>query len=464
MAIPLKDSVTIDKRKIKSFLNTEVKDFAQYVIRTRAMPSIIDGLRPGARKILYAALTADLKNQSKVKMPTLLGNAMALHYNHGDAALLNTTVQLMSTHVYKYAPLEVVGQIGTLRVPKCDTAPRYLTVRKSQYIDFFKSDWELLERLIDDGDLIEPRFFLPIIPVVLLWRTNSPGFGFSFRSFSYDISSVIDNCVKAILTGTCNTDIYDIPIIPSIVGVKHENMIFNSNKNSWYNVGEYTMNLDNDQLIITDLPYDVSFEKFDDHLHNLKEKNYIANFIDVSMDGKIRYIINFNKGRLKVLSNDKWKFFQTMKLYSKVIKDTLNCIDEDGKTIMNFANPHELIDVFIRKRLVFYQKRKTRTIEVIKQDIIDLTHKMKFIQLVTDDQLIINKRKIADIKIDLDKHQLPYDVLKLNIERLTIEEIEKMKLKRDELVKYLQYIMTTPIEEMYINDLIQLKQKFVNPK
>jgi len=457
--IPKQDTTDIQKRKIKSFLNHEVRDFARYVVETRACPNIMDGLRPGGRKILYAAMFGDLKNASKVKMPSLLGDAFKLHYNHGDASLLNTVVQLASSHIYKYAPLEVIGQIGTLRVPKCDTAPRYLHIKKSPYLDIFKADIELIERLVEDGDLIEPKYFLPIVPVVLLWRTNSPGFGFSFRSFSYSIDSVIDNCIKAITAGTCNTDINEIPIIPSVVGIKHENMIYNANKGSWYNVGEFNMNLENDQLIVSDLPYDVSFEKYDAHLHLLIERNYITGFTDVSMDGKIRYIIQFSRGRLKVLSQDKWKFFQNMKLYSKVIKDTLNCIDDNEKTIMYFETPYELIDVFVKKRLVFYAKRKTRTMEILKQDILEISYKIKFIQMVTDGDLIISKRPIIDIKSDLDRFAIPHDVLKLNIEKLTKEEIEKMITKRDELRNYLEYIKVTSIEEMYVSDLIDLKAK-----
>jgi len=460
MAIQKQDTVEIKKRGVKSFLNTEVRDFAKYVIETRACPSIMDGLKVGARKIVWAALNGDLKNQSKVKMPSLIGDVFKLHYNHGDASLVNTVVQLCSTHTYKYAPLEVVGQIGTLRVPKCDTAPRYLHVKKSPYLDFFKTDTELLERLTDDGDLVEPKYFLPIIPIVLLWRTNSPGFGFSFRSFSYDLNSVIDNCIKSITQGTCESDIDEIPLVPFVEGIKKENIIFNGNKNSWYNVGEYTMNLDSDNLIVTDLPFDINFEGYDEHLHNLIEKQYITGFTDLSMDGKIRYNIQFAKGRLKLLSSDKWKFFTNMKLFSKVMKNTLNCIDADGKTIMNFETPYALIDCFVKKRLVFYQKRKTRTMEVVSSDIMDLSNKIRFVTMIINNELIINKRKIVDIKIDLDKVRLPYDVLKMNIDKLTAEEIEKMEDKRDELTKYLEYIRITPINEMYVQDLINFKEKF----
>lgn len=455
-----KDSIEITNRKISSFLNTEVKDFAKYVVETRACPSIMDGLRVGARKILYAGITGDLKNNSKIKLPSLIGDAMKMHYNHGDASLMNTIVQLCSTHIYKYAPLEVVGQIGSLRVPKCDTAARYLHVRKSPYLEFFKTDFELIDRLIDDGDLVEPKYFLPIVPIVLLWRTNSPGFGFSFRSFSYDLNAVIDNCIKTITTGTCTSDIDEIPLPPNVEGIKSENMIFNANKNSWYNVGEYILDLNSDTILITDLPFDISFEKYTDHLNTLVEKQYIVGFDNLSLDGKIRFNIRFSRGRLQTLINDKWKFFQNMKLYSKIKKDTLNCIDIDGKTILNFETPHHLIDAFVRKRLVIYQKRKTRTIEILNADIKDLESKIKFITLVVEDKLIINKRKIYDIKLDLAKYDLSVEMLKMNIDKLTVEEIEKMKNKKQELITYLEYIKITSIQEMYVDDLVEFKKKY----
>jgi DNA topoisomerase II len=454
------DSVTITKRSVNSFLNNEVKDAAKYIVETRALPNIMDGLRPGARKIIWAAMSGDLKNSTKVKLPSLIGDTFKLHFNHGDAALYNTVVQLSSKHVMKFAPLDIIGQIGTLRVPKCKTATRYLHVRKSKYMDFYKTDMELVEFLIEDGDLVEPKFFLPILPQTLLYRTNSPGFGFSFRSFSYDINSIIDNCIKAITNGSCNLDADTIPLVPFVEGIKPENMIYNANKDSWYCVGEYEMNFERDQLIIKDLPFDIALDKFDLHLHELIEKNYIISFTDLSQDDNIKYIINFAKGRLKLLSQDQFKFFGTMKLYSKVIKNTLNCIDTDGSTILFFDTPYELIDSFIKKRLEYYQKRKVRTISVLNKDIQDITDKIKFINLIITDQLIINKRLIVDVKLDMDKFNLPHELLKLSVGSLTQDEIDKLETKKKEFEAYLQYIKITSIQEMYINDLINFKEKY----
>lgn len=455
------DSVDIELRRILSFLNIEVKEYARYVIETRALPNIMDGLRIGARKILWAALTGDLKTSSKLKLPALIGDTLKTHYNHGDASLMNTIVQLCSTHLMKYKPLEVIGQIGDLRSPDCDTAPRYLHVKKTKYIDFYKTDWELLENVIDDGEKVEPKYFLPIIPLTLLYRTNSPGFGFSFRSFSYNLDSVIDNCIKSLNEGSCSIGDDLIPLIPEVDGIKPENMIYNANKNTWYNVGEYFMNYDTDILMIKDLPYNVSFESYEEHLHSLVEKNYIVSFKDLSIDGKIQYNIQFAKGRLKLLSeSDKWKFFKTMKLFSKIIKDTLNVLDTNGKTILTLNTPYELIDTFIQKRLTFYYKRKTRTINVINEEIFKLKEIMTFILLVNSEDIVLNKRSMDDILKDLKKFQLSERVLKINISKLSKTEVDELQEEIDNLNSQLEYIQKTSEKEMFMIDLVNFKQKY----
>jgi DNA topoisomerase II len=456
---PLKqDSVSINKKRIKLFLDNEVKDYARYVIETRAMPSIMDGLRVGARKIIWATINGDLGKTSKVKMPSLIGDTMKNQYQHGDASLVNTIFQLGSKHIFKYHPLNVIGQIGTLRVPKSDTAARYLNVKKNDSIMLFKYDLELIKLLVDDGVVVEPKFFLPIIPIQLMYRTNSPGYGFSYRCFSYEFDSIIDNCIMSITKGSCYNDIDEIQLIPTVEGIKKENMIYNANKNVWYNVGEYQLNFDNDTVVITDLPYNITSEFYEEHLHNLVEKGYILKFINLSMDGKLKYIIQFAHGRLKLFNNEPWKLFGNLKLYSKIIKDTLNSIDIDSKTILFFETTYQLIDCFVRKRLIFYNDRKVKTIQYLKEKITTIDNKIKFINLVVNDKLIINKRPIIDIKKDLDIYLLPYDVLKINIDKLTQDEIIKMNNEKSDLLNQLDYIEKTSIQEMYVRDLIDLKE------
>lgn len=453
------DSCEIIPRRVSDFLNTDVLGFARYVIETRAIPNLMDGLRVGARKIIYASLIGDMKKGGNVKVPSLIGDTLKLEYHHGDASLLNTIVQLSSTYKFACAPFEINGQIGSLRVPDCDTAPRYLHVKYSKYIELFKTDFELTRQIVENGKKLEPKFFLPIIPVMLLQRTNSPGFGFSYRGFSFNLDDIIDACIQTIVNGSC-TGLYHIPLRPEIEGIREDLMIYNQNKDLYYNIGEYEVDEKNDLLFVTDLPYNVTYKAFEERLDKLKESNYIISFDNISRNGKIKYIIRFSKGRLKTLYKEKWKFYKNFLLFTKIPKLTLNALDQNGKTILNFDTPQDLICAFVKKRLIYYVLRKTKTIDIIKETIVDLSNKAKFIELVINGTIIVNKRLEEEIKKDLDKHELPHDVLKLPISKLTKNEIDKSLKEIDEQKKLLEYISKTSPEDMYIQDLVNLKYKY----
>lgn len=456
------DSCEMTRRRVKNFLNNEVRQYATYVLETRTMPSIMDGQLVGARKILWAAMVGDLSKKNKVKMPAILGDTMKLEYAHGDASLANTTVNLCCVHRNKYSPLEAIGQIPSLRVPKCDTAVRYLSIRKSQYLEMFKYDKELLEIKVEEGEKIEPKFFLPIVPMQLLIRTSSPGYGFAYKSQSYKLEDIIDNVIQAIYKGTCVDNEDSVPLRPEIVGVKDENIIYNANKNRWYNVGEYTLDFNNDLLTINDLPYDVSFEQIEETLQTLKDKYIITDWSNRSEKEKIKYFAKFPRGRLEIIyNNNPWVFFKTFKLISAIREDILSYMDEDGKTLLFFDNAYQLIDAFVKKRLTYYDKRKTLTIKKLEELLIDYKIKINFIRLVVDGKLIVFKRKRSDIKKDLDKYNIPDYVLDMRMYNLTEEEIIKLENKIIETEQQLEYIKKTTIQEMYLDDIIKLREKII---
>jgi Type IIA topoisomerase (DNA gyrase/topo II, topoisomerase IV), A subunit len=449
----------IIKRKISNFLNNEVKDFARYVIETRACPSIMDGLRSGARKIVYAGMVGDLKGKEKVKikLPSFLGDTMKLKYHHGEMSLHNTSVQMASDYLIKYKPFKMIGQMPDIRNTKISVASRYLSIMRSEHFDMFEYDKELFDIKVEEGEQIEPKYLLPIVPIVLLYRTNSPGFGFSFRSFSYTLDSVIDNCIKSISKGTCQDQMIDL--IPEVVGCKGSSFIKNLNKDCYYSIGEFSLDANKDVMTITDLPYNVQSSKYREHLDELITKGYITKYSNLSLGNNIKYVITFPHGRLNQFLTDKWKFFQIFKLFAKVPTDTLNVIDTDGKSIMQLENPFELIDIFVKRRLEIYKNRKIRLIKVLNEKIKDLSNIIRFITLVNDGNIIISKRPISDIKKDLDTHKLPYEVLRISVSKLTKDEILDLEKEVESTKSYLNYIESTSEEDMYISELIDLKFK-----
>ena len=447
------------ERKTTDYLNKEVKQQALYVVKTRAIPNIMDGLRVGARKIIHSAITGKLKSGKKEKFDVLIGNTMENEFHHGTVSLKNTIEQLGSKHLFEFAPFDVIGQTGTLSVPVVDTAARYFSIRLNDNITLFKPDLDLLTYKIEDDKYVEPHFFLPIVPIVLLWRTNSPGFGFSFRSFSHNMNDVIDATISSIVNGSCN-QLHFVPIKPHIVGIKPENIIYNDSKKSWYNVAEYRIDdINSDIVVVDDMPFNMSYRKYAEHLAKLKEENYIFNFTERKIGKRKFVVIKFAKGRLATAYAEKWKFYTKLKLFVKIPKLTLNTIDVDGKSIVHYETPQDLVDGFVRRRLIYYRQRKTKLVETIKKQIIDLTDKAKFIQLILDEKLIINKRSIADIKKDCDKLGVTHEGLKLAISKLTSDEVDKALREIEELKLHLDYIVNTSPEMMYVLDLVDLKRK-----
>ena len=442
---------------VEEFLDTFIKEYGIYVIQTRALPNIMDGLRVGARKIIYAS-NKHLKPGNPVKMTSLIGRVFDLAFHHGDASLQSTIEFLGSKHLFKYHPISVLGQIPSLRVSKVKTASRYLKVTKSPYFFMYEYDTELYEYKEEDGQLVEPEFLFPIVPMQLLQRTSSPGFGFAYFSFSYKLEDVIDNCITSIMTGTCNTLLNKQILRPEIVGIKDENLIYNESKESWYNVGEYEI-VDDNTLVVTELPYNITNEKYEQLLNNYEEKFQIKSWVNKGKGGSMKYEIKFLGNQLKEQYKFKWKFYQKFALFSKIRKTHLNQLDINGTTILHFDNEHKLIDGFVMRRLNFYRKRKTQLIDKLENDIKILDDKAKFLKLVLDEKLIINKRKIEDIRKDCDKFGVTYEGLKLSISKLTKEEFEKYLQEIEDIKNYLEYVKNTTEKEMYINDLIELREK-----
>lgn len=442
---------------VEDFLNTNVKEFGFYVIETRALPSIYDGLRVGARKIMYAAMTGKLKRE-KQKMTALIGDTMSLEFNHGDSSLKNTIEQLASEHLFKYCPLRVLGQMSKLR-GDASTAARYLKVERTDYFDLYSPDTELYNYKVEDGKKVEPEHLFPLVPMTLLWRTNSPGFGFSFRTFSYRLEDVIDACIDSLVNGKCDKLEDKILLKPEIVGIKPENIIYNENKNSWYNVGEYEI-LDN-ILVIKDLPYHIHSDKFELNLKNLEEKGLIKSWANRSKKDQIHYSIIFHVNQLANQYKEKWKFYARFNLFTKIRANTLNVLDANGKTILNFENENALIDGFVIRRLNIYRKRKRELIKRLEEEITLLEDKAKFLKLILDEILIIIKRPIADVKKDCDKFGVSYEGLKLTISKQTKEEYEKYLEEIEDIKKHLEYIRVTPEKEMYLNELIELRETMI---
>ena len=183
------------------FINKDLIHFSDYDNK-RSIPCICDGLKPSLRKIIYSCFKRNLKKEIKVSQ--LAGYVSEnSNYHHGEASLYESIIGLAQNYVgsNNVELLEPIGQFGTRLVGGQDSgAPRYIFTKLAQLTSllFNPQDNPLLEYNNDDGDKVEPLWYIPILPLILINGTNGIGTGFSSKIPSHNPINIIDNLIRII--------------------------------------------------------------------------------------------------------------------------------------------------------------------------------------------------------------------------------------------------------------------------
>lgn len=448
----------IVKRTISDFLNVEYLRFSLYTVAERAIPSICDGLKPGARKIVHAACTGALKTGKTNKMITLVGDTMKLsQYSHGDASLIGTVCTLSRDFSNNFNPLEIEGQGGNLRDPD-PGAPRYLYIRNSRFMDLiYKVDYDLLNFVFEEGDYVEPEQYFPIIPTVLCNMSMGIANGYSFHSMAYHPIDIIEAC-KELLKSKKELKNFKTNIRPYIRGIKQSN--FKYQDGIWYNYGEWKTNQSKDLLTITDLPCDMTYVDIEKILNKFCDSGYIKDYQNKSEDGNVLIEVKFNKNDLsKQLKKEEGelKLANKFKLIKQLPDDLLWLLNEKNK-LKYYDNKYEVIKYFVNWRLTIYEQRKKKLVKILNERLKKNEELARFIELVCKGKLKIRNRNKKDIKSDMDGFKLPIELISTPMSKCTVEERDELLKKNEELRKEIEYIKNTTERQMYINDLDDLKK------
>lgn len=451
----------IQKRTITNFLNTEYLNYAFSVLEERAIPSVIDGFKPGARKIMHASLAGTTKDGKLYKLLALSGDTMRVSlYAHGDISLSNTIVNMCKYFNDNLNPLESDSQVGSLRDPDSAGAPRYLYVKHSKYMDMiYKTDYDLLDHIFEEGQYVEPMTYLPIIPTVLCKNNIGVAVGYSMHNQAYNPIDVIDACKEVIEARADKKDKIQTIIRPYIRGIKKSNWKFE--EGNWYNYGEWKFNQAKDLMIVTDLPADISYEDFEKLLYKYKDEDYIKDWKNKSVDGGVNYEITFPKKQLAIeMKRDRSgkRLANKFKLIKQVPEDLLWLLDENHK-LKYFQNKNEVVEYFVNYRMTIYTERKKKLVKILEQRYKENSDLVKFIELVCKGKLKIRNRSKPDIKIDMDEFKLPMALISTPMSKCTIEERDELLKQNEEIKKELEYIRNTSEKQMYINDLNELKKE-----
>ena len=441
-------------RTVTSFFDKEYLDYARYVVENRAIPSCIDGLKPTQRKVVYIANKIwKTGNEKPMKLFQLAGRvASEAFYHHGNTSLESSMVGMAQKFKNSLPLLEGVGQFGSLRSPAAG-APRYISAKLHPNFRLLYQDFDLLENKIEEGEKIEPAFFLPIVPTVILNGTSGIAVGFATNILNRNPKDVVDACIS-----TLNNKKMKVlaPWIQEFKGTFTRDL---ENPKTWKIKGQYQI-INTTTIKITAIPPNYTYERYEEILNLLQEKGIITSYDDNSSE-TIEYILKFRRSVLNSLVSSEGKLERTLRLNTQETEN-LTTLDENGK-LKIFDKAEDIVKHFVGVRLGWYQTRKDYLIDKTEKQLSLVTNKARFIKDIIDNKLKINnvlKEKIVTyLKTNAyDTVHGSYDyLLSMAIHSLTKERYEKLLLEKEECIIALKMLKATDPKTMYLEDLKKLK-------
>ena len=348
--------------------------------------------------------------------------------------------------------LEDIGQFGSLRSPEA-AAPRYIATKLHKNFRLLYKDFELLESRYEEGNEIEPKYFLPIIPTVLLNGGSGIAVGFATNILNRNPISLIDACLKS-LDGKRYAE--PTPWNREFIGGCE---LIDPEKFSWIFSGKYEVK-NTTTVNITELPPSVTYEKFDQHLIDLEDSRRIASY-ENNCKSNINYVLKFRREDLKTLG-DSVRLKRLLKMEERQTEN-FTVLDEHGK-LKIFNSASEIIEYFVQFRLTFYEKRKQFIIDTLNQELTLLSNRARFVKAIIKSKLKINnvprKEIILYLETDnFDEINGSYQyLLGMPIHSLTKETYEDLISAEFQKKRELEEIKKKEPLNMYKEDLLELKK------
>ena len=455
---------TQDRISFDDFVDHELIHFSN-ADNNRSIPNMIDGLKPSTRKILFAAFKRKLTTEIKVAQ---LSGYTSEHsaYHHGEVSLENTIKNMAQDFVgaNNINYLEPIGQFGSRLLGGKDAAQsRYIFTKLNNITRkiFYETDDVLCNEQDDDGMIIEPEYYYPIIPMILVNGSQGIGTGYSTKIPMYnplDICLYIKNKINGEETTT--------KLTPWYRGFR--GTVESTSKGSFITRGKYNVKTKN-TINITELPigmwtehYIETLEKYMIEKGKENATHYIRDIRDNSTEDCVDIIVKMNpytieRWQTKFGRDGIPQIEHKLKLVSNLSTSNIYAFNE--KLQIKKYTVEKLINDWFSLRRGIYVKRRKYQLTKLKKERDIIKYKTQFISEIVENERIINKKSKAVIVQELKDSGYPvfnrtYDyLLKMDLYKLTSEEIENLK-KRCE-IKQLEYdsLFATTEDQMWVKDI-----------
>jgi DNA topoisomerase-2 len=504
----LQPSVTYEK-----FINDEMIHFSKYDC-DRSIPNLMDGLKISLRKILYSAFKKNLKTEIKVAQ---FSGYVSEHsgYHHGEASLNAAIVGMAQNFVgsNNINLFEPNGQFGTrLKGGEDSASERYIftQLNKLTRLIYRSEDDGILTYLDDDGQSVEPIYYVPIIPMVLVNGSKGIGTGFSTDIMCHNPAQIIAYIKhKLIATSTPTPTPTPTPIIEPFYK-NFKGTIRRVGDAKYLFKGCYTI-LDEKRIRITELPVGTWTDNYKKFLENLieppvskdkeKDKDSTANSVpivkeynDMSTDIHVDITVTMTANIIKTYSEKQTEYDcnmleKVLGLYTTQSTTNMNLFDAKEK-LVKYSSAEEIVDSYSTVRLEFYAKRKDALMAALRKELMVLSNRARYITELLEDKIdlrrktnkqlieLLKERKYdtmdaKDAKDTKDAINAKYTkdddsegditgqgykyLLKLPMDSVSEENVKKLLNEKERKEKELEELSSKTAEQMWLKDLEELE-------
>ena len=431
---------------VSAIAGNEWKAFAMYTVESRAIPNMIDGLKPVQRFYLYSSIVNSKKEFKKVS--AVAGVVSDYGYNHGEGAAASAGQLMAAEWSNNICLVEGRGSFGTRLIQEA-AAPRYTYTRLHENFDRYIKDVKLAP-VHSDPEHEPPAFYVPVIPLVLVNGVRGIATGFATNILPRDPVALKNACIEYINKGKIAKRV-DIKF-PHFGG----RVIYDEQDGKYYCQGVFEKK-SKTVLLITEIPYGLDRESYVDVLDKLEEKGDIVSYDDLCDKDGFRFEV-----KLKQQSSALWEDDRIIKEFklSKPMTENLTVIGVDGK-LKEYDDERRLIADFCDYRSTILQQRIDLKLAEYTEESRWLNVKMQFIQAVLNDTIVFKDRKKADVEKQIlaSTEAFADDVdrlLKINILSLTDEMVKELAKQIKEAEKMIKYWKSTTPKQQFLGDLEEI--------
>ena len=491
----LQPSVTYEK-----FINDEMIHFSKYDC-DRSIPNLMDGLKISLRKILFSAFKKNLKTEIKVAQ---FSGYVSEHsgYHHGEASLNAAIVGMAQNFVgsNNINLFEPNGQLGSrLKGGKDSASERYIftQLNKLTRLIYRCEDDNTLTYLDDDGQSVEPIYYVPIIPMILVNGTKGIGTGFSTEIMCYNPSQIIAYIKHKLAGGAAVAPTIE-PFYKNFKGT-----IRRLGDTKYLLKGCYTI-LDDKKIRITELPIGTWTDDYKSFLENLiepphtaaggkdKDKDSTAHtapivkeYNDMSTDTHVDITVTMAANIIKTYSEKATEFEcnmleKVLGLYTTQSTTNMNLFDAKEK-LVKYSSAEEIVDSYSVTRLEFYGKRKDALIAALRKELMVLSNRARYITELLEDKIdlrrktnkqlaeLLKERKYDSMDASKDDNggedesssgQGYKYLLKLPMDSVSEENVKKLLNEKEKKEKELSELSSKTVEQMWMKDLEELEVEY----